>query len=197
MAATLLPFLCLGWGGGGFIFQWVINDVVFHRDPGLGDLWRCPLPNGYALMMIDVPDHGRVYNPATQTFPGVVDEQKDAVRNVRILQVSGRYVVGGTDSRGFRNQGADDQVDSYFVLDTRTGIQRRFSNLGELAAAVHPLGFRLQLEPIRRVYFRYRYTWFDALAGILFCGPPLLGLVLVGRSILKLRASTEPLAHGM
>jgi len=89
------------------------------------------------------------------------------------------------------------QPKRFFVLDTRAGIQRRLWNLGELAAAVHPLGFRLQLEPIRRVYFRYRYTWFGALAGILFCGPPLLGLVLVGRSILKLRASTEPLAHGM
>jgi len=175
----------------------LINAAVLHRDPGLGDPWECPLPNGYALAMVDVADHGRVYNPATQTFPEVVDEQKDAVRNVRILQVSDRYVVGGTDSHGFRNQGADDQVDWYFVLDTRAGMQTRFSNTDELAAAVHPLGFRLQLEPIRRVYIRYRYTWFDALAGILFCGPPLLGLVLLGRSILKLRASTEPLAHGM
>jgi len=194
MAATLLPFLCLGWGGGVFIFQWLINAAVLHRDPGLGDLWECRLPNGYALAMVDVPDHGWVYNPATQS-PGGVGEHKDAVPNVRILQVSDRYVVGGTDSRPFGQQRADDQVDSYFVLDTRAGIQTRFSNLGELAAAVHPLGLRLQLEPIRRVYIRYRYTWFDALAGILFCGPPLLGLVLLGRSILKLRASTEPLAQ--
>ncbi len=145
--------------------------------------------------MIDVPDHGWVYNPATQVFPGGVGEQKDAVPNVRILQVSARYVVGGTDSRAFGQQRADDQVDSYFLLDTRAGIQTRFSNLGELAAAVHPLGFQLQLEPIRRVYFRYRYTWFDALAGILFCGPPLLALSLLGRSILKLRRTPEPLAQ--
>ncbi len=176
-------------------FSRVINEAVFHLDPGLGDLWQCPLPNGYALTMVDVPDHGRVYNPATQQFPGFFGEQKDAVTDVRILQVSDRYVVGGTDSRGFRQQRADDQVDSYFLLDTRAGIQRRFSNLGELAAAVQPLGLRLQLEPIRRICLRYRYSWFDALAGVLLCGPPLLGLVLLGRSILKLRRPPEPLAQ--
>jgi len=66
MAATSFPFLCLAWGCGVFIFQGVINEAVFHRDPGLGDLWQCPLPNGYALTMVDVPAHGRVYNPATQ-----------------------------------------------------------------------------------------------------------------------------------
>ena len=195
MAATSFPFLSLAWGGGVFIFQGVINEAVFHRDPGLGDLWQCPLPNGYALTMVDVPDHGRVYNPATQQFPGFFGEQKDAVTDVRILQVSDRYVVGGTDGRGFRQQRADDQVDSYFLLDTRAGIQRRFSNLGELAVAVQPLGLRLQLEPIRRIYLRYRYTWFDALAGVLLCGPPLLGLVLLGRSILKLRRPPEPLVQ--
>ena len=106
--------------------------------------------------------------------------QPNAVTDVRILQVSDRYVVGGTESRGFRQQRADDQVDS---------------NLGELAAAVQPLGLRLQLEPIRRIYLRYRYTWFDALAGVLLCGPPLLGLVLLGRFILKLRRPPEPLAQ--
>jgi hypothetical protein len=144
--------------------------------------------------MIDVPDHGWVYNPATQS-PGGVGEQKDAVPDVRVLQVSDRYIVGGTDSRPFDQQRVDDQVDSYFLLDTRAGVQTRFSNLGALAAAVHPLGFPLQLEPTRRVYLRYRYTWFDALAGILLCGPPLLALVLLGRSILKLRRTPEPLAQ--
>jgi hypothetical protein len=52
LAATLFPLLCLGWGGAVFIAQRIVNEVVFHRDPGIGDGWYCPLPNGYALMMI-------------------------------------------------------------------------------------------------------------------------------------------------
>jgi hypothetical protein len=68
----------------------------------------------------------------------------------------------------------------------RSGARLFPGGVGEQKDAVpdvrilHPLGCPLQLEPIRRVYFRYRYTWFDALAGILFCGPPLLALFLLG-----------------
>lgn len=78
LAATLFPVFCLAWAGLVFVFQAVINETVLHRDAGLGDTWRCPFPNGYALMMIDVTDQGWVYNPKTQ--PGdAVGEQEDAV----------------------------------------------------------------------------------------------------------------------
>lgn len=65
-----------------FGFQAIVNEIVLHRDPGLGDTWHCPLPNGYALLMIDVMDHGWVYNPKTQ--PGdSVTEREDSVAGVR------------------------------------------------------------------------------------------------------------------
>jgi hypothetical protein len=41
---SLSPFLCLVWVGTVFIFQAVINESVFHRDPGVRDSWKCPLP---------------------------------------------------------------------------------------------------------------------------------------------------------
>ena len=66
LASVLFPFACVVCAGGWFILYAVINYAVFHRDPGLGDSWETPLPNGYALMMIDTTDQGTVYNPKTQ-----------------------------------------------------------------------------------------------------------------------------------
>jgi hypothetical protein len=69
LVASLLPLVCFGWVPAVFACQAVINETVLHRDAGLGDTWRCPLPNGYALLMIDTTGHGFVYNPKTQWAP--------------------------------------------------------------------------------------------------------------------------------
>lgn len=124
-AATAFPFVCLAWCVAVFVFQWSVNEKFFHRDPGIGDAWKCPLPNGYAMLMIDLPDSGWVYRPAV--------------------------------------------------------------TLDELRAAAVSLGISLALEPIGRVYARYRYSWFDVLAAALFSAPPLLGVVLLGVWIVKMR----------
>ncbi len=63
LASVLFPFLCEAFAGGWFIAYAFINYEVFQRDPMLGDTWQTPLPNGYALMMIDTTDQGTVYNP--------------------------------------------------------------------------------------------------------------------------------------
>ena len=31
-AASLFPFVCLGWGGAVFVFQAVVNEALLHRD---------------------------------------------------------------------------------------------------------------------------------------------------------------------
>src|SRR5262245_19555700 len=58
IAASVFPFVCLGWAGVIFVFQAIVNETVLHRDAGLGDTWKCPLPNGYAILMIDTTEHG-------------------------------------------------------------------------------------------------------------------------------------------
>src|SRR5213593_5214785 len=63
VGAFAFPFICLGWAGLVFVFQAAVNGFLLQRDPGLGDTWYCPLPNGYAITMIDVTDQGWVYNP--------------------------------------------------------------------------------------------------------------------------------------
>ena len=190
VAAAFFPFACLGWAALLFIFQAFVNSAM-HRDPGLGDTWNCPLPDGYALMMIDTTDQGWVYNPKTQPGDGVA-EQADAVSGVILAQVAGRYIFGGVDSHSFgKSDETKDNIDSYFLLDTQTGKRTNFSTQESMRAAATQFGVALNLEPIVAVYSRYRHTWFDILVGVLLCVPPCLYLLLLARQIAKVR-KTRP-----
>ena len=174
LAACILPFACLGWAAFLFVFQAFVNGFLLHRDPGLGDTWNCPLPNGYAITMIDVTDQGWVYNPKTQS-EGAVSEQEDAVAGVRILQVAGRYILGGSDSHAFTKLGQEsNDVDRYFLLDTQTGKRADFTNYDAMRNAATHLGIQTNLERINVLYSRYRFTWFDAVVGFLLCIPPIV-----------------------
>jgi hypothetical protein len=187
LAGRLFPFYCLAWGGAVFVFQAVINEGVLHRDLGLGDTWHCPLSNGYALMMIDVTDQGWIYNPKTQVGSSVV-EKGDTVAGVRTIQLAGPYILGGRDSQWFEHSGQEnEQVDSYFLLDTRTGKRSDFSSYDALRGGGLQLGIQLNLKSIYSVYSQYRFTWFDVFAGLLACGPPLAGAWLLVRRILSMR----------
>ena len=187
LVASLFPLVCFGWAAAVSAFQAVINETVFHRDAGLGDTWTCPLPNGYALLMIDTTDQGFVYNPRTQPGGGV-GEQEDAIAGVRILQVSGRYILGGSDSRSFeRSDNTARQVDSYFLLDTEFGKHTNFPSYDALRRKAQELGIVLELESIEAVYGRYRFTGFEIFAGLLLCLPPLAGVALLVSWIIRVR----------
>jgi len=138
--------------------------------------------------MVDVPDSGWLYKPSTQQFPEGVGEQEDAICCIRVLQVTRGYMAGGIDTGLRRNPGADTaKIDSYFLLNSATGERREFTKIGELRATAAAVGISLALEPIGRVYSRFRYTWFDGLAAFLFFAPPVLGLALFGAWIVNLR----------
>lgn len=190
--ARLFPFACLAWAGALFVFQAFVNEEMLQRDPGLGDSWHCPLPNGYELMMIDVTDQGWVYNPKTQDPGGGVGEQEDAVAGVRMVQVAGKYIVGGSDSQSVQHYGQNkEDVDSYFLLDTQTGKRTTLKTHDELRQLAAQVGIDLDLKPIARVYYRYRFTWFDLFVGFLLCVPPLLGAWLLFKWIARLRRAQE------
>jgi hypothetical protein len=187
VAATLFPFACFAWGGVVFVLQGVVNEGFLHRDVGLGDTSHCPLPNGYQILMIDVSDNGWVYNSATQPSDGVAERQ-DAISGVRQLDIQGRYILAAADSKaGTKLMPSNTEVDSYVLLDTQTGKRSEFGNYAVFRRAVLALGIAPRLEPIFTVYRRYRFSWFDIVAGLLFCVPPLLaGLVLIAW-IIRLR----------
>ena len=185
--------ICLGWLDGIFVFQAIINATVLHRDVGLGDTWTSPLPNAYALLMIDTTDQGWVYNPKTQ--PQGVGEQDDAIAGVRVEQVAGRYILGGSDTRSFeQSESGSDQVNSYFVLDTQIGQHTDYPSYETLRGTARKLGIVLHLEPIDTVYARYRFTWFDVFVGLLAFLPPLAGAVFLTRWIIRLRETHDILS---
>ena len=188
--AAWFPFLFLGWGGAVFVFRAYVNETVFRRDAGVGDLWRCPLPKGYALTMIDELDYASIYMPRA-----VLNEQEGAIRDVRLLQLTQSYMIGGRRDRRLEFDGGkppkEGEVDSYFTLETETGQSTNFSSLEELRAALAPLGVEPRLVTVREIYNQFRLTWFDAMAGALFFVPPLIGLSLLARRILQLRRSAN------
>jgi hypothetical protein len=188
LASVAFPFACLAWAALLFAFQAFVNGSM-HRDPGLGDTWNCPLPDGYAITMIDTTDHGWVYNPRTQVEGGI-SEQDDAVAGVIVVQIEGRYILGGADTHAVFDQ---NQIDSYFILDTQTGKKTLFPSIEQLRESGRQLRISLNLQPIAAVYSKYRYTWFDIFVGILLCVPPTLGFAALVASIHKLRRSRTEL----
>jgi len=145
--------------------------------------------------MIDVTDQGWVYNPKTQPGSGV-GEQEDAVAGVRNLQVVGRYILGATDSKAFENLGKDtNQVDAYFLLDTQSGKRKQFQNYDALRLSALELSIEPNLQPINTIYSKFRFSWFDIVAGLLFCLPPVIGVLLLIRWIVRLRRMRPLLFH--
>jgi len=175
--AGLFPFLCVVWLLVTVIAQGIINETYFGRDGGIGDYRETPLPNGYVILMIDVWDHGMVYNPKTLP-PDVIVGQDDNVSNVTELQLSGPYILGKIGK---------DVAYSYFLLDTRTGKRQFFPHIGEFIAAIQPLGITPQLEPIAKVYSRYGITWFDHLALAVMLGGPAIGFLMLCRLVWRVR----------
>lgn len=131
---TLFPFACLIWAAGVFVGQAAVNVVLLHRDIGIGDGFDCPLPNGYALTFIDTTEAGTVYNPKGRPIWSDVGE--DTVNDVRQMQLAEGYIIGAVDSKRFEHFGQDGRpVDSWFILDTRTGQRTDFKDYDALYVA--------------------------------------------------------------
>ena len=190
-ASVLFPFVCVAFAGGWFIAYWVINYEVFHRDPMLGDTWQTPLPNGYALMMIDTTDQGTVYNPKTESGDGSISGRDDAVFGVRQLQVSNGRIFGARDSGYFGRIGQESKaVDTYFELDTTQKTHTEFKSLDELQKRAASEGVILKLREFQSVFGDYRTTWFDYLAGSILLLVPSIGFFVLARWVWKRRVQT-------
>lgn len=188
IAATLFPFFCVLFAGTWFVGYAAVNDIVFDRDPMLGDSWQTPLPNGYALVMIDTTDQGTVYNPKTQGGDGSIASRQDAVFGVRQLQVSHSLIFGARDTGYFGRIGQESKfVDSYFELDTRLNKVTEFKSLQELGQRASSEGVTLNLRAFQSVFGDYRTTWFDYAAGLILIAMPLFGFALLVRWIWKIR----------
>jgi len=130
-----------------------------------------------------------VFNPKTQGWDSVA-EGEDSVSGVRVLQLSGPYILGGRDSHAYQFA-SKDYIESYFLLDTRTGKHETFPTYVALRDKAQHLGIDLSMERIGVVYSRYRYTWFEILVAVLLLGPPLIFACLLIQWVLRLRKIRE------
>ncbi len=188
VVSAVFPFLCVAFAAGWFVIYAAVNSEVFHRDAGLGDSWETPLPNGYALMMIDTTDQGTVYNPKTQDGSGSVSSKDDAVFGVRQLQVSKNLIFGARDSKSFEHFDQESNVvDAYFELNTDKITHTEFKSLDELKRQAASEGVTLQLREFDSVFGDFRNTWFDWLAGAVLLLSPTIGFFFLARWVWSLR----------
>jgi hypothetical protein len=190
IASALFPFASIAFAAVWFFTYAFINGAVFHRDPGLGDSWETPLPNGYALMMIDTTDQGTVYNPKTQGGSDSVASREDTEFGVRQLQVSGNRIFGARDSGYFNRIGQDSNAaDTYFEIDADKGKPVEFKSLTELRQHAAAEGVALDLRSFEAVFGDYRTTWFDYLAGAILLIIPGIAFVALARLVRRIRKS--------
>jgi len=190
IASAAFPFGCVAFAGVWFILYAVINYAVFHRDPGLGDTWETPMPNGYALMMIDVTDEGTVYNPKTQGGYDSVVSGQDTEFGVRQLQVSGTRIFGARDSGYFGRIGQNSSaVDTYFELNTDQGMPIEFKTIDELSRHAAAEGVTLKLRDFASVFRDYRTTWFDYFAGLVLLFSPIVAFLFLVRWVWHIRGT--------
>lgn len=195
--ACVYPFACFCWLLAVFVFQAYVNESLLYRDPGVGRTWQTPLPNGYALLLIDEHHDGTVFNPATHFSSNsnndIHPDGPDAVSGVRVIQLAGNKILGGAGPIGqYSSPATRNRIDSYFLLDTDAHTRTNFDNYDALTQAAQPLGIAPHLEPLYRVYKRHRYTWFDLTAILLALIPTVGAGYPITRRVLGLRHSVAP-----
>jgi hypothetical protein len=79
-------------------------------------------------------------------------------------------------------------------LDTQLGKRTQFQNYDLLRHRAVELGIEPDLQPINTVYSKFRFRWFDVLAGLLFCLPPLIGALLLIGWVGRLRRTRSVIA---
>jgi len=194
------PFAAFAWFLAVFVFQAYVNEALLYRDPWIGHTLQTPLPNGYAVLLIDEDHDGTVFNPATHFTVGSSDDVHpdgtDAVSGVRVLQIAGNKILGGAGPLGqYSSPATRDRIDYFFLLDTDAHTRANFQTYDALTQAANRLNVQPQLQPILSIYDRYRFTWFDLSAIALFFVPALGAVFAILRRIGRLRRETPPLSN--
>jgi hypothetical protein len=193
------PFAVFAWFMAVFVFQAYINEALLYRDPWIGHTRQTPLPNGYAVMLIDEDHDGTIFNPATHFTAGSTDDVHpdgpDAVSGVRVLQIAGNKILGGAGPLGqYSFSASRNRIDYFFMLDTDAHTRTNFQTYDALTQAANQLNIQPQLQPILGVYKRYRFTWFDLSALALFLVPVLGAGFAIVRRMQRIRRETSPVA---
>ena len=184
-------FVCLAWAGGVFVVYAIVNDVAFHRDPGIGDVFtaRCPM------------DISSIGSTCLIKGPSTIPKHREGQASSAIVRIlflrRERFrsqdhtflpVLAGNTHRTTVKTGA-----ACFITSSILEPAIEQDSLPMTASARRRLNFGTQpgLDNPGDVYARYRLTWFDAVAGFTMFGVPLLGALLLLRWMLRIRRASD------
>lgn len=179
--AGLLPA-----AGFAYLFFCVIAFSIWSglrdRDWGWGDTWDTPIIGDYHLMMIDVTDNATIYSRSDKdSYNG-----KKAINGVHQLEVRGPLLLASANPGAFMEYPAKSPDNLFFILHTDTGVREDYPSIDALSAQAERLGQPLHLEPVARIYERYRYIKLDLIPLTFFAIPPIGAAVFLTRSLLRL-----------
>ena len=111
----LTPIVGIASYVGSSIIAMIIISELLNVDLGFGDYWKAPLPNGYQLISVDMPENGSIYTD--DYFP------VEGVDGVQQIEVIGDSVIGKAGNK-------------YFLLDTKVGKVAYYPSVLELQKRV-------------------------------------------------------------
>ena len=100
---------------GSSVIAMILISELLNVDIGFGDSWKAPLPNGYQLISVDVPDNGSIYKDD--------DHRTEGIDGVQQIEVIGDSVIGLSSNK-------------YFLLDTKIHKVTYYPSVFELQKSV-------------------------------------------------------------
>ena len=111
----LTPIVGIASYVGSSVIAMIIISELLNVDIGFGDSWKAPLPNGYQLISVDVPDNGSIYKDD--------DHHAESIDGVQQIKVIGDSVIGLSSNK-------------YFLLDTKIHKVTYYPSVFELQKSV-------------------------------------------------------------
>ena len=111
----LTPIVGIACYVGSSVIAMILISELLNVDIGFGDSWKAPLPNGYQLISVDMPDNGSIYKDD--------DHRTEGIDGVQQIEVIGDSVIGLSDNK-------------YFLLDTKVDKVTYYQSILELQKRV-------------------------------------------------------------
>ena len=111
----LTPIVGIASYVGSSVIAMIIISELLNVDIGFGDSWKAPLPNGYQLISVDMPDNGSIYKDD--------DHRTEGIDGVQQIEVIGDSVIGLSSNK-------------YFLLDTKIHKVTYYPSVFELQKSV-------------------------------------------------------------
>ena len=111
----LTPIVGIAGYVGSSVIAMILISELLNVDIGFGDSWKAPLPNGYQLISVDVPDNGSIYKDD--------DHHAESIDGVQQIKVIGDSVIGLSGNK-------------YFLLDTKIHKVTYYPSVFELQKSV-------------------------------------------------------------